>query len=157
MLRACDNCKLNLLACLLFRFQMPHITHNGNLRGHRKSSQKPSETNKISFTWNPLPPPPPPPRNEQKFALQASTLRPMCIQNTIWSLKCDFFEIPHPPKQILFVSLGFCELLRWPLKAVIAFTSVVEIRCWRRFLVTSFFVVFRTYRAFGTINWLNSL
>ena len=27
------------------------------VRGHRKSSQKPSETNKISFPWTPLPPP----------------------------------------------------------------------------------------------------
>ena len=31
------------------------------------------------------------------------------------SLKCDFFENSHPPKRILFVSLGFCELLRWSL------------------------------------------
>ena len=102
----------------------PHITHahtharaharthtHTRLRGHRKSSQKPTETNKISFTWNPLSPP----WNEQKFALQASTLRPMCIQNTIWSLKCDFFENPHPLKWILFVSQGFCKLLRWSL------------------------------------------
>ena len=39
----------------------------------------------------------------------------MCIQNTIWSTKCDFSENPHPPNWILFVSLGFCELLRWSL------------------------------------------
>ena len=39
-----------------------------------------------------------------------------CIQNTVWSPKCEFFESPHPPKWILFVSLGFFELLRWPLK-----------------------------------------
>ena len=58
---------------------------------------------------------PPSPRNEQKFALLASTPGPMCIQNTIWSLKCNCFEISHPPKRVLFVSLGFCELLRWPL------------------------------------------
>ena len=39
----------------------------------------------------------------------------MCIQNTIWSLTCDFFRKPHPPKRILFVSLRFCGLLCWPL------------------------------------------
>ena len=80
------------------------------LRGHRKSSQKASEMNKISFTWNPLPPP----KMNKKIALQASTPRPMCIQNTIWSMKCDFFENPHPPKRILFVS-GLCELVQWSL------------------------------------------
>ena len=53
--------------------------------------------------------PHPHPRNEQKFALQASTLRSMCIKNTIWSLKCDFFEIP-PPSQTNFVR--FSGLLR---------------------------------------------
>ena len=37
------------------------------------------------------------PQNEQKFALQASTLRQKCIQNTIWSPKCDIFEIPTLP------------------------------------------------------------
>ena len=82
------------------------------LRGHRKSSQKLSKTNKTSFTWNPFLPP----RNEQKFALQpqVSSLRPMCIQNTTdLTPKVRFFrnsENPHPPKHILVVSL-----LRWPL------------------------------------------
>ena len=88
----------------------PVVTLPYIIGGHRRSSQKPRETNKISFTWNPSLH-----RNEQKFALQASTLRPMCIQNTIWSLKCDFFDNLHPPKRISFNSSGFCELLRWPL------------------------------------------
>ena len=39
----------------------------------------------------------------------------LVMQNTIRSPKCDFSEKPHPPKRILFVSLGFCELLRWSL------------------------------------------
>ena len=34
----------------------------------------------------------------------------MCIQNTIRSLKCDFFDNIHPPKGILFRS--FTGLLR---------------------------------------------
>ena len=73
---------------------------------------------------------PPSPWNEQKLALQASTLRPMCIQNTIWSLNCDFFfETPHPPKRILFVSIGFCELLRWLLTNHKNSFSVVHYFC----------------------------
>ena len=36
--------------------------------------------------------PPPPPSKQQKIVLQASTLRPVRIQNTIWSLKYDFGE-----------------------------------------------------------------
>ena len=55
------------------------------------------------------------PWKEQKFALQASAVKPICIQNTISSPKCDFFEKPHRPKRILFVSLGFSEHLRWSL------------------------------------------
>ena len=34
-----------------------HVRYFAFTRGHRKSSQKPSETNKISFTWNPSLPP----------------------------------------------------------------------------------------------------
>ena len=60
------------------------------VRGHCKSSQKPSKRNKIRFTRNPPPPPPPPsPQNEQKFARLASTLWPVCTQNTIHSYSLD--------------------------------------------------------------------
>ena len=63
-----------------------------NLRSRRKSSQKHRDTIKISFTRNSLPPP----RNEQKFACQASTLRPVCMQKIVWSLKWDFCETVSP-------------------------------------------------------------
>ena len=45
---------------------------------------------------------PPSPWSEQKFALQASALRPMCIQNTIWSPEVRFFRKP-PLSQTNFV------------------------------------------------------
>ena len=98
---------LSFYLCMYFNLTQ-HCVAQRILRGHRRSSQKPSESNKIRSTWNPLPS-----RNKQKFALQASTLRLMCIQNTIWSRRCNFFENPHPSKQILFVSLGFCEVSQW--------------------------------------------
>ena len=56
--------------------------------------------------------PPPFPWNEQNFALQASTLRPTYIQNTIWSLKCDFFENPTLPNEFCsfyWASANFCD------------------------------------------------
>ena len=55
-----------------------------------------------------------PPSPLKKFALQASTLRPKCIK-TPFDPKVWFFQKLHPPKRILFVWLGFCELLRCPL------------------------------------------
>ena len=92
-----------------------------------KSSQKPSETNKISFT---------PPPNELKFALQLSD---QCVSKKPFeAYTASFFEKPHPPKLILdgenedillqiqeeqrqfplipkklilFASSGFCKLL----------------------------------------------
>ena len=80
------------------------------LRGHCKSSQKPSETNKNSSTWNPLPPSK---WTEQNFALQASTPKSMCIQNTIWTLKRVFFESPPPlPNEFCsfqWASANFCD------------------------------------------------
>ena len=73
---------------------------------------------------SPPPPPLPPPETNKSshFKLQVSD---QCVQNTIWSPKCDFFRIPLPPKRILFVSLGFCELLRWPLCQLICRTSCI--------------------------------
>ena len=93
--------------------------------GHCKSSKKSSEMNKISFTWTP--PPPPSPRNEQKCALRTSTLRPLCIKNTIWSPKCDFFfENPYLPNEFRsfhWTSANFCDG-----PSAITFCSCLSIR-----------------------------
>ena len=92
------------LTCL-FHSLPPVFVHLQSTRKHtRTCSQKPSEMNKISFTRTPSLP-----RNEQKFALQASTLRPECMQKTFWTVKWDFYEPPPPPKKNEF--LRFIELL----------------------------------------------
>ena len=54
---------------------------------------------------------PPSPSSQRKFALQASTLRQVCIQKTIWRLKCDFWENSFPPNECLFhlASVKFCD------------------------------------------------
>ena len=78
----------------------------GSLRGHRKSSQKPGETNKISFTWNPLPLLET--NKSSHFRLQFSD---QYVYKT--PFEAIFFENPYPPKRILFVSPGFCEPSTW--------------------------------------------
>ena len=104
----CHWCRPNysyLLACLLFqRFQMAHIPHNGNLRGHRKSSQKPSETNKISFTWNPS-------LSPKRTNLRTSGFNSQTNVYTKHHLKPEvrFFRNP-PPSQTNFIR--FTGLLR---------------------------------------------
>ena len=85
------------------------------LGAHRKSRQKFSETNKISFTWNPLRRSLPETNKSSHFRLQL--LRPQCIQNTIWSpifLKCDFFsKAPTHPNEFCsfyyWASANFCD------------------------------------------------
>ena len=79
-------------------------------RGHRKTSQKSSETNKIRFGgWG-----------FTKLTLEASNGLLYTNWSDSWSLKCELLFVSREgrgfqAKLILFVSLGFCELLRWPL------------------------------------------
>ena len=49
--------------------------------------------------------------DKQKFALQASTLRWVCIQKTIWSRKCYFCDPPPPKKKKKTNFVRFSELL----------------------------------------------
>ena len=60
------------------------------VRGHRKSLENPSETNKISFTWNPSLP-----QNEQKFALLGFT-----------SKTKDRFQVSHFRPVVMDIKIG---------------------------------------------------
>ena len=103
------RCKLNIL----------HRSINRSLtlwpepvRGHRKSSQKPSETKKKLVSLE-IKPPPSPEKNKVRtsgFNCQTNVYTKHHLKP-----KVRFFRKPHPPP-ILFVSLGFCKLLRWFLK-----------------------------------------
>ena len=88
---------------------------------HRKSSQKPSETNKISFTsWYPSPPPPPVKRTKVRTPGFNSQTNVCTTHHSKPEVR--FFRKP-PPKRILFVSLGFSELLRWSLRCPVVFAD----------------------------------
>ena len=85
---------------------------NVKVRGHCESSKKPSETNKICLGgWGFF----------EKIALWASNGVLYTHWSESWSLKCAFLFVLGgrgggvQVKLILFVSLGFCKLLRWPL------------------------------------------
>ena len=79
-----------------------------SLRGHRKSSEKPSETNKISFTRNPLPPPPPPPKRTKVCTSGFKSKTKVYTKHHL-KPKVRFFRKP-PPSQTNFVR--FTGLLR---------------------------------------------
>ena len=104
----------------------PDSTHlqSSHVRGHRKSSQKPSETTK--FVWGR--------RGEggggvDKITLKGLKLMVFCISSDecaahsseSWSLKCKLLFVSGVGREFrvklcLCVSLGVCEILWWPLE-----------------------------------------
>ena len=84
-----------------------HFMKSQAVWGHRKTSQKPSKTNKISFTWNLLPPPPPPKRTKVRTSGFNSETEVYTKHH--FQPKVRFFRKP-PPSQLNCVR--FTGLLR---------------------------------------------
>ena len=82
----CNNAWLSSKACSASRVRGPSL--------HKSPAER---TNLASLET------PPSTQNWQKFALEASILRPVCTQETIWSLTCEFCEPSPLPNE-------FCSL-----------------------------------------------